>query len=177
MKREIHRFSICGAVLALAAGILLSPTAAQAQTISETSEVGVYSVTLKVFVPPADLFNGPDAMTVWKGVAEPNRVLGRIYCFLSAFIKENGKPVDHARVNISYRRLSPKAGPWRDLSVRVWIGPKGQTLAETSQTTRFGDNAKLLPGRYEARVTVNGRGPATFRFSLHRRSFREKRSG
>jgi hypothetical protein len=167
---------MCGAVLALDAGVLFSATAAEARTASETANVSVYSVTLKVFVPPVDLFNGPNALTVCRGVLEPNRVSGCMNCFLSAFIKENGKPVGHARVNISYRRLSPKAGPWRELPVCMWIGPEGQTLAETSQTTRFGNDVELLPGRYEARVSVNGRGPATFRFSLHRRSFRKKRS-
>jgi hypothetical protein len=92
MKRKIHRclFSMCSAALALAAGALLSLAAAQARTISEAAKVGVYSVTLKMFAPPADLFNGPDAMTVWKGVAEPNTVLGRMNCFLFAFIRENG---------------------------------------------------------------------------------------
>jgi hypothetical protein len=170
MKRKIHLylFSMCSAVLAIAAGALLSPASAQALTISETAKVGVYSVTLKVFVPPADLFHGPDAMTVCEGVAVPNRVSACINCFVAAFIKENGKPVGHARVNIRYRRLSPKPVPWRELPVRMWIGPGGQVLAETSQTTRFGNDVQLFSGRYEARVTVNGRGPATFRFSLHR---------
>jgi hypothetical protein len=178
MKRKIHRylFSTCGATLALAAGVLLSPAAAQAQTISETAKVGVYTVTLKVVVPPTNFFNGPNTMTVWKGVAVPSRVLGRMKCFLFAFITEKGKPVGHASVNITLRKLSPEAGPWTELAVVRWRGfvPVAQSLAETSQTTGFGNHVELLPGHYEARVTVNERGPTTFRFSLHSRSSQSK---
>ena len=163
---------MCGAALALAAGVLLSPAAAQAQTISETAQVGVYSVTLRVTVPPTNFFNGPNTMTVWKGVAVPNRVLGRSKCFLFAFIEKNGNPVGDASVSISYRELFPKEGHWIELPVvRMWIGTEAQApFAETPQTTHFGNHVELIPGRYEARVTVNGRGPATFRFSLHPRS-------
>jgi hypothetical protein len=35
-------------------------------------------------------------------------------------------------------------------------------------TTHYGNNVRLGPGKYEARVTVNGQGPANFRFSLMR---------
>jgi hypothetical protein len=170
MKRKIHRhlFSMWGAALAVAAGVLLSPAAAQAQTVSETANVGVYSITLKVMIPDK-FFNGPNAMTVCEGVARPNRASGCINYLLVVFIKENGKPVGDARVKISYRKLSPKAGPWKELPVvGMWIGTEWQPVyAETTQTTHFGNHVQLFPGRYEARVTVNGRGPAAFRFSLH----------
>jgi hypothetical protein len=33
-------------------------------------------------------------------------------------------------------------------------------------TTHYGNNVRLEPGSYEARVTVNGSAPATFQFSL-----------
>jgi hypothetical protein len=171
MKAKTHHylFSVCCAALTFAADVLLSPAAAQARTISETLKVGVYSVTLKVFVPPADLFNGPDSMTVCEGVAEANRVSGCINCFLEVFVEENGKSEDHAKVTISYRKLSPKAGPWRELRVARWrISPQAKTLVETPQATFFGNDVELPSGRYEARVAVNGCGPATFRFSLHR---------
>jgi len=171
MIRKINHylFSVCSAVLVLSAGFLPSPAYAQAQTISETAKVDVYSITLKVMVPPTNFLNGPKAVTVCGGVSEPNRVRTCINCFMVAFIKENGKPVGHARVNISYRKLSPEAGPWTELPVvRMWIGTEWQALqAETPQTTHFGNHVQLLPGRYQAFVTVNGRGPATFRFSLH----------
>jgi hypothetical protein len=178
MKRKFHRylFSMCGGVLALAAGLLPLP-AARAQTIRETAKVGIYSITLKVTVPPTNsFFDGPNGMTVCEGVAVPNRVSRCIDCLLVAFIKENGNPVGHARVNISYRKLSPKAGPWRELPVvRIWIGTEWQpAYAETRQTTHFGNHVQLFSGHYEARVTVNGFGPATFRFSLHPLIVREK---
>jgi hypothetical protein len=172
MKRKIHRylFSVCGAVLALSPGLLLSPAAAQAQVIRETEKVGDYSITLKVMVPPPDIFDGPDAMAVCEGVAQPNRVSGCMSCQLTVFIEENGKPIDHARVNISYRRLSPKSGPWTEMFVkRFWVGPPGaQIFAKTAQTTHFGNQVELPAGRYDALVTVDGNGPAAFHFSLHR---------
>lgn len=171
MKRKTHRhrFSVRGAVLALSAGLLLSPTAAQAQMIRETADVGDYSITLKVMLPSSNLFDGPNALAVCDGVAQPNSVSGCIYCQVLALIEKNGKTVDHARVNISYRRLSPRAGPWTELLVkRMWIAPHAQIPAETALTTHFGNQVELLAGRYEARVTVDGHGPAAFRFSLHR---------
>jgi hypothetical protein len=171
MKQEIHRyvFLVCGAVLALTAGVLLWPAAAQARTISETAKVGIYSVTLKVTVPPTNsFFDSPNGMTVCEGVAVPNRVSRCINCFLDVFIKENGNPVGHAKVNIRYRKVSPRAGPWRELPVVLWTVAQWQrAYAKTPQTTFFGNNVELLPGHYEARVTVNGLGPATFQFSLH----------
>jgi hypothetical protein len=94
MKRKFHRylFSMCGGVLALAAGLLPLP-AARAQTIRETAKVGIYSITLKVTVPPTNsFFDGPNGMTVCEGVAVPNRVSRCIDCLLVAFIKENGNP-------------------------------------------------------------------------------------
>jgi hypothetical protein len=172
MKRKIHRylFLVCGAVLALSAGFLLSPDGAQAQVIREAEKVGDYSITLNVMVPPPDIFDGPDAMAVCEGVAQPNRVSGCMSCQLTVFIEENGKPIDHAKVDIGYRRLSPKAGPWTEMFVRrSWVGPPGaQIFAKTPQTTHFGNQVELPAGSYEARVSVNGSGPAAFHFSLHR---------
>jgi hypothetical protein len=140
---------------------LLPPNMAWAQNVSESGKAGKYSLTLKVL--PAESFEGQDAeMTRDSGAmadmaggnAAPNH-------HLVVFIKENDKPVESAKVTISYRQLSPEKGKWTSLPVaRMHVTGKG------TETTHFGNNVKLAPGSYEARVTVNGEGPATFHFSL-----------
>ncbi len=122
---------------------------------------GVYSVTLKVM--PAESFSGPNAEMIRDAGARPNQLDGPTQPnrHLVAFVKESGKPVKKAMVSISYRELSPKRGDWMSLPVvRMHVAGKGL------ETTHYGNNVKLEPGKYEARVTVNGSEPATFHFSL-----------
>jgi uncharacterized protein involved in high-affinity Fe2+ transport len=69
--------------------------------------------------------------------------------------------VEDAEVAISYRRLSSKMGEWTRLPV-VRMHLAGKSL----DSTHYGNNVKLDPGSYEARVIVNGKGPAVFLFSL-----------
>ena len=154
-------FKLSLAVLACALGILLVPVAAQAQTISKTAKTGDYSITLKVL--PAESFSGPHADMARDGGAEPNDINGPKHPnhHLVAFVKENGKPVEKAKVSINYREVSPNKGDWMSLPV-VRMHMAGMGL----ETTHYGNNVKLAPGSYEARVTVNGKGPATFHFSL-----------
>jgi hypothetical protein len=147
--------------LTFAFASLILPRAAQAQKISETAMAGPYSVTLKVL--PAEGFTGPHAEMAWDAGAKANMLdspAGPNH-HLVAFVKENDKPVEKANVSISYRRVSPKPGKWMSLPVaRMHIAGKGP------ETTHYGNNVKLAPGSYEAHVTVNGKGPATFHFSL-----------
>lgn len=149
------------AVLMLALGTFIVPCVAQAKNVSQTAMAGAYSVTLKVL--PAESFSGPHAEMMRDGGAKADMVNGpgRPNHHLVAFIAENGKPVEKAKVTISYRKLSPKPGKMMRLPVaRMHVVGKG--LA----TTHFGNNVSLGPGSYEVHVTVNGKGPATFHFSL-----------
>jgi len=136
-------------------------SAAQSQAISETATAGVYSITLKVL--PAESFSAPKAAMVRDGGAEPNLLNGPAHPnhHLVAFVTKGGKPVEDARVQISYRRLAPGTGAWTELPV-VRMHAAGQGL----ETTHYGNNVRLSPGSYEVRVTVDGSGPATIRFSL-----------
>lgn len=156
-----YSFPLSAAGLTLALGALLLPAVAQAKTVTRTAKAGVYSVTLKVL--PAEAFTGPKAEMVRDGGAEAATVKGpeRPNHHLVAFIKENGKPVEHATVDINYRDLSSKMSKWMSLPV-VRMHAAGHGVA----STHYGNNVRLNPGRYAVRVTVNGNRPATFRFSL-----------
>ena len=152
---------LCAAALTLALGVLLMPAFAQAGPISKTAKAGVYSITLRVL--PAESFTGPKAEMVREGGAEPNTLKGPEHPnhHMVAFVRENGNPVEDATVDISYRKLSPKAGTWTALPV-VRMHVAGHGLA----TTHYGNNLRLLAGSYEVLVTVNGNGRATLRFTL-----------
>ena len=148
-------------ILVLAVSAALVPSVAHARKIVETATVGGYSVTLKVL--PAESFLGPHAAMARDSGAQPALLKGPLHPnhHLVAFIRKDRKPVEHAAVTISYRKLSPEKGGWMDLPVvRMHVAGKGL------QTTHFGNNVKLAPGRYEVRVTVDGKGPALFLFSL-----------
>ena len=141
--------------------VLLLPRIAQAQAISKTSTAGSYSVTLKVL--PAESFRGPKAEMVRDGGAEPDYLNGAVRPnrHLVVFVKNDGDPVEDARVSISYRQLSSKTNEWKSLPVvRMHVAGKGLT------TTHYGNNVELPTGNYEVRVTVDGKGHATLRFSL-----------
>jgi hypothetical protein len=147
--------------LALAFAGLLLPHTTQAMNISKTAKAGAYSVTLKVL--PAESFSGPKAEMARDGGAEANLLDGPEHPnhHMVAFVSKDGKPVESATVKISYRELNTKGGAWTKLPVvRMHVTGKGLG------TTHYGNNVKLDDGNYEARVTVNGKSTATFRFSL-----------
>jgi hypothetical protein len=161
MKNKIRLYPSLAAALIFAFAALLIPGATLAANVSKTAAAGAYSVTLKVL--PAESFRGPKTEMARDGGAEPNFVNGPEHPnhHMVAFVKENGKPIESAIVKISFRRLSPKMGRTMELPVvRMHVAGKG--LA----TTHYGNNVQLPAGNYEVRVTVNGEGPATFRFSL-----------
>jgi hypothetical protein len=161
--RGKNSFKLSLVTLTCTLGILLIPLAAHAQKISKTAETGGYSITLKVL--PAESFGGSHAEMARDGGAEPNAINGPEHPnhHLVAFVKEDGKPVETAKVSISYRNISSKKGEWVSLPVaRMHVAGKGL------ETTHYGNNVKLAPGKYEARVVVNGSKPAVFHFSLKR---------
>ncbi len=143
-----------GAAVPAAAGAANDP-------ISETVIAGPYQVTLKVL--PAEAFTGPDAEMVRDAGAEPVHLGGaeQPNHHLVAFVKKDGVPVEDATVEILYRDTEGPERAWTNLPVvRMHVKGKGLT------TTHYGNNVRLAPGSYEAEVTVNESGPATFHFSL-----------
>jgi len=78
---------------------------------------------------------------------------------LVVFIKKDGKPVEDAQVAMAYRESGRKE--WRELPVaRMHVAGKG------AETTHYGNNVYLAPGKYEVRVTVARVTSATFHISL-----------
>ena len=147
--------------LALAIASLLLPQSTLAENISETAKAGSYSVTLKVL--PAESFRGPKAEMTRDAGAQANLVTGPDHPnhHMVAFISQDGKPVESAEVKISYKLLSSKEETWTKLPVvRMHVTGKGLG------TTHYGNNVRLDPGHYEARVSVNGKDTATFQFSV-----------
>jgi hypothetical protein len=158
-KHTSFALSLLG-MLALAAGALFLSTPARAQNISQTAAAGDYSITLKVL--PPESFHGAHAEMMRDGGAKADMVMGPGHPnhHLVAFVSKDGKPVEDAKVTISYRKTSPR-GSWMMLPVaRMHVDGKGL------ETTHYGNNVTLPPGSYEARVTVNGTAHATFRFTL-----------
>ena len=159
------------AALAVAFAALLVPHSALAQNVSKTAMAGPYSVTLKVL--PAEAFMGADAAMVRDGGAKAETVNGSMHPnhHMVAFIKKDGKPVEHAHVKIWYRMTTENkkesgmgkmhsSSKWMTLPVtRMSVKGKG------ADTTHFGNNVKLKTGNYEVKVSVDGK-IAMFHFSL-----------
>jgi len=147
------------AIIALTFGALLLPAESQAQNISEVARSGPYTINLKVL--PAESFHGSHAEMAHDGGAMAVAVNGPEHPnhHLVVFVKKDGKPVEDAKVTISYRQSAGEH--WKQLPVaRMHVAGKG--LA----TTHYGNNADLAPGKYRVRVTVNGQRFATFHITL-----------
>lgn len=156
MRRNSVRLSLAAA-LAVAFIALLAPHSAQAQAVSKTAKAGPYSVNLKIL--PAEGFMGEHAPMKREGGAMPEKVNGAKHPnhHMVVFIKKDDKPVEHAHVKIWYRS---GMNTWMTLPVtRMEVRGKG------ADTTHFGNNVHLAPGKYEAKVSVNGK-TAIFHFSL-----------
>jgi hypothetical protein len=138
--------SACAVLLCL----FVLPLAASAQaSVVKTQKAGGYTITLRVL--PAESFTGMNAAMVHDGGAQPVMEGGPAYPnhHMVAFIKKNGKPVEHARVTIEYR--SNPGAEWINVPVaRMYAKGKGR------KSTHFGNNVTLKGGSYEVRVTVNG---------------------
>lgn len=153
---SLSLFTVLALSLALAA--FLVPTAVRAQNINRTGHSGPYAVALKVL--PAEAFTGPHAAMAHDGGAAPALVNGPEHPnhHMVVFIKKDGKPVEAAQVKITYRR---GMSAWTTLPVaRMHVVGKGL------DTTHFGNNVNLAPGKYQVRVSVDGKKSATFHFAL-----------
>ena len=140
--------SAVSACAILVFGALLFSAPARAQKINEIARSGPYTFNLKVLSPES--FQGPNAEMVRDSGAEPVLVSGPIQPnhHLVVFIKKNGKPVENAQVNITYTRS--EWGHWKRLPVvRMHVAGKGP------ETTHFGNNVLLKPGKYRVEVRVD----------------------
>lgn len=157
----MHKLSALALPMTVALGALLAPHAAQAQMVARTDTVGGYTITLRVL--PAESFTGAHAAMARDAGAQPMSLKASPAPnhHLVAFIRKDGKPVEDATVTISYRKAGTSAGSWMELPV-VRMHVTGKSLA----TTHYGNNADLVAGSYEARVTVNGGPPAMYHFTV-----------
>lgn len=145
-------------MLILMLGVLV-PTASRAQNVNQVAKAGSYTVNLKVL--PAESFAGPGAEMVRDSGAEAAQVHGPEHPnhHLVVFIKKDGKPVENAQVAIAYKKGG--AAHWQNLPVaRMHVSGKGP------ETTHYGNNLKLEPGKYRVRVTINSEAHTTFHFTL-----------
>ncbi len=159
LRTRLHP-SLAGAMF-LAFGVFFIPGVARAHNISETAMSGRYTVTLKVL--PAESFTGFNAQMIPDSGAAPDLLNGEDgpNHHLVAFITRDGKPIEHARVAISYINDPAAGGPWTALPVlRMHMAGRGL------ESTHYGNNVDLTPGVYAVRVAVNGHAPATFRFAV-----------
>lgn len=162
MNVKIARhFPIAAALAVMAFGFLAPSVNAQTKVVNEVKRDDGYVIDLKVL--PAESFEGSHKEMTRDGGAKAVLENGPQHPnhHMVVFVRKNGKPVENAHVSITYRQLSPKMGSWKTLpDARMYATMDGL------KSTHYGNNVRLGPGKYEARVTVNGSAPETFRFSL-----------
>lgn len=148
------------AIIALASGaLLLLPSASRAQNVNQVARSGPYTITLKVL--PAESFHGMHAEMMHDSGAPAMAVDSSEHPnhHLVVFVKKDGKPVEDAQVSIAYKQSA--WAHWKELPVaRMHVMGKGP------ETTHYGNNVNLEPGKYEVRVIVNGQRFAALRFTL-----------
>lgn len=152
--RKILLFS---AALAFAFGTFLASCAAQAKSLSHTTQVGPYTVTLKLL--PAESFSGGHSSMEWDGGAKPHMLNQAPHPnhHMVVFVKKQGKAVEKASVSISYHRMGSQSDQWTTLPVaRMYVRGEGRG------TTHYGNNVLLPPGNYVVRVTINDSTPGLF---------------
>lgn len=157
----MRKILLLAAAVVFAFGAFLSSCAAQAKPVSETATVGAYRVTLKVL--PAESFAGAHAEMVWDGGARPDMLdsKSRPNHHLVVFVKKDGKPAEDASVHIRYRALGKATGSWKTLPVvRMYV--KGKSHA----TMHYGNNVRLAPGNYVAKVTLANEPAHLFHFRV-----------
>ncbi len=156
----IRRSSLLASAVLTATLLLLLPRVTLAQNVTRHAKVGPFAITLKVL--PAEAFRGPHATMVRAGGRQPYYLSHRPRPnrHMVVFIKQHGRPVIAAtRVQLRYRQLSPRRRPWvRVPVVRMYVAGKGR------QTTHYGNNVRLAPGRYAVQVSVDRTYPAVFHF-------------
>ncbi|MGH6875808.1 MAG: hypothetical protein ACREHV_00360 [Rhizomicrobium sp.] len=135
------------------------PIASAAQNISEVATAGPYTINLKLL--PAETFGGSHPAMVYDSgaMAVPVNRADHPDHHLVVFIKKDGKPVENARVTITYRQSH--WAQWRKLQVA-----RMHAAGQGPETTHYGNNVKLIPGKYEIRVTVDAERFVTFEITI-----------
>lgn len=131
-----------------------------------THSAGGYSINLKLlpaepFVKQSEakkaankgamVFGGGDNKPVAVGSdANPNQ-------HLVVFIKKDGKPVQNATVQMTYKKVGSKAKATVLPVTPMWVAGIGKA------TMHYGNNLHLSPGKYVVHVTVNGKAKTKFK--------------
>lgn len=147
---------IAGTAL-LFGGLLAGPVGASAANHAQslTRHANNWTITLKLL--PAEQFTHvvkPSTRGEMHVLAGPGRPLpaGKANHHLVVFLQHDGRPATNAKVTLQYRLQKPHHAAWRNVPVvRMDVAGKGV------QTTHYGNNVLLKPGRYEFYVTVNGK--------------------
>jgi hypothetical protein len=162
MRKLAHvpfRSHVLLTVAALATIALFFAASSHAQNINQVARSGAYTFNLKVL--PPETFHGAHAEMMHDSGAAAVAVNGAEHpnYHLVVFVKKGGKSVEDARVAIAYRESGRKQ--WQELPVaRMHVAGKGP------ETTHYGNNVYLAPGKYEVRVTVSRVTSATFHIAL-----------
>jgi hypothetical protein len=156
----LSRPHVLFAIAVLATATVLLTSSSRAQNVNEVVRSGPYTFNLKVL--PPETFHGAHAEMMhdsgapamaMNGAEHPNH-------HLVVFIKKAGKPVEDAQVAMAYRESGQKH--WQELPVaRMHVAGKGP------ETTHYGNNVYLAPGKYEVRVTVARVTSATFHITVN----------
>ena len=152
---------ILTASVACIASMFLAASAAYSKPVSKTASAGPYTIILKVL--SAESFSGPNAKMVRDAGAKPIMLNStpKPDHHMVVFVKRNGMPVEDARVSIRYQEFKPQTTGWTDLPVtRMYVSGMG------AKTTHYGNNLVLGAGSYKVLVSVNGKGPEQFTFTL-----------
>ena len=150
--RTIAGFSIVGGLTLLS---VPRPAIAAPEQGSNIHKVEGYTIILDLF--PAEKWtpNGaakPKGEMQSLGGAQPVLIGSKAHPnhHLVVFLKKDGKPVEHAMVQIRYRLQDAPAYGWTNVPVdRMDVSGAG------SKTTHYGNNVYLTPGVYAVQVTVN----------------------
>ena len=137
--------------------------------VSATKVKGPYSITLKLL--PAESFVGrgkagqasSKGEMVNAGGAHPvgKHSSHNPNYHLVAFIKKSGRPLEHADVEIHYKReASTRSKEYKLPVTRMWVAGKGR------KTTHYGNNVRLKPGTYDVKVQVNKKVEAHFHIDV-----------
>lgn len=143
-----------GAAL-LGGALLASPLAASAASHPEsiTHKTQGWTLTLKLL--PAESFthtvnaSSEGEMNVLGGPGQP-LAESKANHHLVVFLRHDGQPVEHATVQMRYQPVKRRHVSWKKVPVvRMDVAGKG------AQTTHFGNNVLLKPGKYRVEVRVD----------------------
>ncbi|HXX36925.1 MAG TPA: hypothetical protein VEP50_02065, partial [bacterium] len=104
---------------------------------------------------------GGAAPRILASVPRPNHHL-----IVHVYTASTGKAVQHARVAMRYQALT-RAGAPAPTPPTVVPVVEMRIASGGAETTHYGNNVLMPPGRYRVTVTVNSVGPTSFDVSVH----------